>query len=87
MSSRKGDVILMSQLKQRLLSKIEADSLGKHRGEWPNAKLNKTARRINLGTMRYGMLNQDNQSVIVFDLEAWTARTGNAGPYMMDAYA
>jgi arginyl-tRNA synthetase len=33
------------------------------------------------------MLNQDNQSMIVFDLEAWTARTGNTGPYMMYAYA
>jgi arginyl-tRNA synthetase len=87
MSSRKGNVILMSQLKQRLLSKIESDFLGKYRGEWPDAELDETARRIALGTMRYGMLNQDNQSMIVFDLEAWTARTGNTGPYMMYAYA
>ncbi len=87
MSSRKGNVILMSQLKERLLSKIESEFLGKYRGDWPDAELDETARRIALGTMRYGMLNQDNQSMIVFDLDAWTARTGNTGPYMMYAYA
>ncbi len=29
------------------------------------------------------MLNQDNQSQIVFDIDEWTSRTGNTGPYLM----
>jgi arginyl-tRNA synthetase len=37
--------------------------------------------------MRYGMLNVDNNSLVVFDMDAWTSKTGNTGPYMMYAYA
>ena len=87
MSSRKGTVILMSALKERLLSKIHADFLDKYKEEWSEEERHETARRIALATMRYGMLNVDNNSVVIFDMEAWTSKTGNTGPYMMYAYA
>ena len=87
MSSRKGTVILMSTLKERLLSKIHADFLDKYKEEWSEEERHETARRIALATMRYGMLNVDNNSVVIFDIEAWTSKTGNTGPYMMYAYA
>lgn len=87
MSSRKGTVILMSQLKDRLLSAINTEFLDKYKGEWSDEERRETARRIALATMRYGMLNLDNNSNVIFDLNAWTARTGNTGPYMMYAYA
>lgn len=87
MSSRKGTVILMSSLREKLLSKIHTDFLDKYRGEWSDEERNETAHRIALATMRYGMLNVDNNSVVVFDMDAWTSKTGNTGPYMMYAYA
>jgi arginyl-tRNA synthetase len=87
MSSRKGTVILMSALKERLLGKINSEFLDKYIGEWPDAERHEAARRIALATMRYGMLNVDNNSLVVFDMEAWTSKTGNTGPYMMYAYA
>jgi arginyl-tRNA synthetase len=87
MSSRKGTVILMSALKERLLSKINSEFLDKYIGEWPDAERHEAARRIALATMRYGMLNVDNNSLVVFDMDAWTSKTGNTGPYMMYAYA
>jgi arginyl-tRNA synthetase len=87
MSSRKGKVILMSALKERLLSKIQSEFLDKYIGEWPDAERHEAARRIALATMRYGMLNVDNNSLVVFDMDAWTSKTGNTGPYMMYAYA
>jgi len=87
MSSRKGTVILMSALKERLLSKINSEFLDKYINEWPDAERHEAARRIALATMRYGMLNVDNNSLVVFDMEAWTSKTGNTGPYMMYAYA
>ena len=87
MSSRKGTVILMSALKERLLSKINSEFLDKYIGEWPDEERHEAARRIALATMRYGMLNVDNNSLVVFDMEAWTSKTGNTGPYMMYAYA
>jgi arginyl-tRNA synthetase len=87
MSSRKGNVILMSALKERLLSKINSEFLDKYKGDWPESERAEAARRIALATMRYGMLNLDNNSLVVFDMDAWTSKTGNTGPYMMYAYA
>lgn len=87
MSSRKGNVILFSQLRERLISKITSEFLEKYRHDWSDDEISTAAHRIALATMRYGMLNQDHGSLIVFDLDAWTARTGNTGPYMMYAYA
>ena len=87
MSSRKGNVILMSELQKLLLSSINREFLDKYEGEWPEDERREAARRIALGTIRYGMLNQDNNSLITFDLESWTSKTGNTGPYMMYAYA
>ncbi|MCB0332630.1 MAG: arginine--tRNA ligase [Bdellovibrionales bacterium] len=87
MSSRKGNVILFSQLTKRLLDKITTEFLDKYRGEWSDDEIKETAYRLSLATIRYGMMNQDNNSQIVFDLDEWTSRTGNTGPYLMYAYA
>jgi arginyl-tRNA synthetase len=74
-------------LKDRLLNRINTEFLDKYKDEWPEAERVEAARRIALATMRYGMLNVDNNSLVIFDLDAWTAKTGNTGPYMMYAYA
>ncbi len=87
MSSRKGNTILFSELKDRLLAKIHADFLDKYRDDWSKEEIEATAHAIALGTMRYGMLNQDNNSQVIFDLDEWTAKSGNTGPYLMYAYA
>lgn len=87
MSSRKGNVILFSELRERLLSKITDEYLEKYRGDWSDEEISETAYRIALATMRYGMMNQDSDSQIIFDLDEWTSRSGNTGPYMLYANA
>lgn len=87
MSSRKGNVILFSELKKRLLDKINQEFLDKYQGEWSEEELSSAAHLIALATMRYGMLNQDNNSQVIFDLDEWTSRSGNTGPYMLYAVA
>lgn len=87
MSSRKGNVILFSELRSKLHDKIYSEYLSKYRGEWSEAEIADAGHKISLATMRYGMLNQDNNSLIIFDLDEWTARSGNTGPYLMYAYA
>lgn len=87
MSSRKGNVILFSELKEQLTSQITQDFLEKYRGEWSEEEITEAARKISIGTIKYGMLNQDNNKNIVFDMKEWTAKSGNTGPYMMYAYA
>ncbi len=92
MSSRKGNIILFSELKALLLKKIREDFLckyenGKSEEKWSEKEITNTAHKIAVATIKYGMLNQDNNKNIVFDLNEWTAQTGNTGPYMMYAYA
>ncbi len=87
MSSRKGTVIYFSQLQERLLSRINSEFLEKYNGEWPADEIATAAHRIACATMRYGMLSQAADTKIVFDLDAWTNKSGNTGPYMMYAYA
>jgi arginyl-tRNA synthetase len=87
MGSRKGNVILFSQLRERLTTKITADFLEDYRGTWSNEEIDQAARRIAVATIKYGMTNHDNQKPIVFDLDEWTAKSGMTGPYMMYAYA
>lgn len=87
MSSRKGTVIYFTQLQERLLSRINSEFLDKYKGEWPAEEIETAAHRIALATMRYGMLSQAADTKIVFDLDAWTNKSGNTGPYMMYAYA
>jgi arginyl-tRNA synthetase len=87
MSSRKGNVVLFSQLKALLGERIESEFLAQYRGTWPDAEVDRALHVLSLATIRYGMLKQDPSSQIVFDLEDWSSRSGNTGPYLLYAYA
>lgn len=87
MSSRKGNVIYFSQLKEALYNQITADFLDKYKDVWSEEEIENAAKLISIATIKYGMLNQDNNKNIVFDLSEWTAKSGNTGPYMLYAYA
>jgi arginyl-tRNA synthetase len=87
MSSRKGNVILLNQLRTLLKEQIYKDFLFSYEGLWSKEEIEEAIRTISIATIKYGMLNQDNNKNIVFDLKEWTARTGNTGPYLLYAYA
>ncbi|MEE8142696.1 MAG: arginine--tRNA ligase, partial [Planctomycetota bacterium] len=87
MSSRHGTIILFSQLRERLTRHIRREFLDNHEGDWTQEEIREAARRIAIATIRYGMLNHDNKKNIVFNLEEWTDKTGNTGPYLMYAYS
>jgi arginyl-tRNA synthetase len=87
MSSRKGNVILFSDLVTQLTKKITDDFLSKYVGVWSDEELKESAYRISLATIRYGMLQQENGSKIVFDLNEWCNKSGNTGSYLLYAYA
>lgn len=87
MSSRKGNVIPFAELKDQLVAYIRREYLDKQLGDMSEDEITETARCVVIATIKYGMLNQDNNKVIVFDLEQWTAPKGNTGPYLMYAFA
>ncbi len=84
MSSREGNVILFSDLKERLTQKVRTDFLQDK--DWSETEIDTAARCVAIATINYGMLNQDPKRNIVFDMDEWTAKTGNTGPYLMYAY-
>eukprot|EP01097_Dermamoeba_algensis_P006937 TRINITY_DN432_c0_g1_i1.p1 TRINITY_DN432_c0_g1~~TRINITY_DN432_c0_g1_i1.p1 ORF type:complete len:762 (-),score=171.22 TRINITY_DN432_c0_g1_i1:146-2386(-) len=91
MSSRKGNIIAFTQLKEQLSSKIDKDFMQKYREEgskkWSEEAIQEVIKKIAISTIKYGMLNQDPKKDIIFDMDAWTSKTGNTGPYLMYAYA
>jgi arginyl-tRNA synthetase len=87
MSSRKGNVILFSQLRSGLVDIIREKFLERYRGEWPEDEIDAAGRAIALATIRYGMLKQDGDSLILFDLDEWTDPKGNTGAYFLYAYS
>ena len=87
MSSRKGNIIYFSALQKLLTDNIHQDFMSKYEGVWPEEEIKETTRRIAISAIKYGMLNQDNNKDIIFDLKEWASRSGNTGPYLMYAYA
>ena len=86
MSSRAGNVIPFVRLKHELIRHVREKFLDEFVGQWSADEIEETARRIAIATIRYGMLNQDNNKNIIFDLDEWTNPSGNTGPYLMYAY-
>jgi arginyl-tRNA synthetase len=86
MSSRQGNIIPFTRLRREMHAYILANYLGAHRGEWDEAEIAETARRIAVAAIRYGMVKQDPSRSIVFNLEDWLVSEGDTGTYLCYAY-
>jgi len=86
MSSRAGNVILFSELRESLRDYIQTNYLAAHEGEWPAEEIEETGRRIATAGIRYGMVKQDPAKQITFDLKDWLISEGDTGVYLCYAY-
>jgi arginyl-tRNA synthetase len=86
MSSRKGNSVTFSALKNQMLVEL-GQFLDRYRSEWSAAEIEDTAHKLSVGAIKYGMLHADPSKDIVFDLKDWLSFEGNTGPYLMYAYA
>lgn len=86
MSSRAGNIIAFSRLRSEMNAYIDTHYLGAHRGEWPEAEIAETARRIAVAAIRYGMVKQDPAKSIVFAMADWLETEGDTGTYLCYAY-
>jgi arginyl-tRNA synthetase len=82
MATRKGNVILFRELRERMTSHLRSHYLAKYEGQWPPEEIERAAHQIALGAIKYGMLNRDVNQKIVFDMEAWLEVEGDTGPYL-----
>ncbi len=86
MSSRAGNVILFSQLRQQIIDNIKGGHLKEHADDWSTEEMNDTSRKIAVAAIKYGMLNQDPNKQITFSMKDWLVSEGDTGTYLVYAY-
>lgn len=86
MSSRKGTVIRYRDLRDALIEKATKEVRTRHE-QWPQEKIEQTARAVAFGAMKFTMLTVSSHQKIVFDMDAALAFTGMSATYLQYSYA
>ncbi len=87
MSSRKGNIVPITQLINNMKSMIIQDYLSRYQGEWSSAEIETTADQVAQGAIKYGMNKMDPNKKIVFDMKEWLRLDGESGPYIQYTHA
>lgn len=82
MSSRKGNIVPLTDLIEQMEETIRRDYLEKYRGDWSDEEISETASIIANGAIKYGMIRMDISRKIVFDMKEWLKLDGETGPYL-----
>ncbi len=85
MSSRTGNNILYADFRDELIASAK-EELSK-RDTLNESELNKRALAIAIASMKYPMLKQDMNKVIIFDKNEAVRFEGDSGPYLLYTYA
>ena len=86
MSSRAGNVILFSQLREQMMRFLKSGPLQDRVQEWPESEVTATAHQVAVAAIKYGMLSQDPNKQITFSMEDWLRAEGDTGVYLTYAY-
>lgn len=83
MSSRKGNIVPIMELIQRMESAIYEEYLKAQveKEEMTSKEAKEIAAIVAKGAIKYGMVKIDTQKKIVFNMEEWIKISGNSGPY------
>ena len=87
MSSRKGNIIALQDLIDKMVSTIKNEHLAKYQNEWSSDEIEKTANIVASGAIKYGMTRVDSNKKIVFDMNEWLKLDGESGPYIQYVHA
>lgn len=87
MSSRKGNIIPLTDLIHQLQEEVKTMYLERYRGDWSDAEIENTADQVAQGAIKFGMTRIDNNRKIVFDMKEWLKIDGESGPYVQYVYA
>jgi arginyl-tRNA synthetase len=81
MSSRSGKVELYEDFYNKILKKT-TDDLKKRYKSWSKLKIEKIAKEIVMGAMKFTMLNQHSNKDIIFDIDRALSFEGDTCPYL-----
>ncbi len=87
MSSRKGNIIPLQDLIEKMVQMIKDQYLSRYLNEWSSEDIEKTAQIVAKGAIKYGMTRIDPAKKIVFDMKEWLKLDGESGPYIQYAHA
>ena len=87
MSSRKGNIVPLTALVDKMKAHVKSEYLTKYAGEWTPAETEAVADAVAKGAIKYGMLRQDTNKKIVFDMNEWLKLDGESGPFIQYSYA
>lgn len=84
MSSREGNIVTLQSFLDEVFAFARAEVAKRH-PEWNERKLASAAETIAMAGVTFGMLKQDSDKIITFDLEQALAFDGATGPYIQYA--
>lgn len=82
MSSRKGNIVPLMQLVDQMKKTIKTQFLEKYRGEWSDDEIELVSNQVASGAIKYGMIRQDSNKKIVFEMSEWLKVEGESGPFI-----
>lgn len=86
MSSRSGNVITYEELKTKMIERSREETRKRH-SDWPEEKIEETARIIALGAMKFEMLKVEANNTITFDIEKALSFEGFTAAYIQYTFA
>ncbi|PJA45085.1 arginine--tRNA ligase [Candidatus Uhrbacteria bacterium CG_4_9_14_3_um_filter_50_9] len=86
MAARKGNVVRYEVFRDEMIARAHAETRERHE-DWSLKKVNTVSRAVAFAAIRFGMLKQDLEKSIVFDLEQAMSFEGYTGPYLLYTYA
>ena len=87
MSSRRGNIVPLTDLIEEMEAKITRDYLERYRGDWSDDHIAQTATMVANGAIKYGMIRMDRERKIVFHKDEWLKLDGETGPYLQYVHA
>jgi arginyl-tRNA synthetase len=84
MSSREGNVVTYGSFRNEVVEFAKSETRKRHE-DWPEGKIEHVAWCLAMGGLKFGMLRQDSEKVITFDLEKSLSFDGDTGPYVQYA--
>lgn len=86
MSGRKGLYVNVDAMLDRLKEKARAETRRRNQSE-PDAWVDEVAEAVAVAALRYELLKQDPDKMIVFDIDEALRFQGDTGPYLLYTYA
>ncbi len=82
MASRKGNVVLFEDFRDKMIAMAREETAKRHE-DWDDKQLDKSARAVAYAAMKFPMLRQDLDKMIVFDMKEAVSFDGFSGPYIL----